>query len=71
MNIIISNWKKKIFDNIKDKSNNLILRDYRIFFAEIKNKNKHIKGENAIWWSDIIIGHMRASENYYIDGTFY
>ena len=76
---MINNWKSKsnkfnkytIFENNIIDGNNHILRvyNYYLFFTE---KNKTIKtGEYAIWVDDNAIAHMRQSEHYQFDSTWY
>ena len=79
INNIISNFKKNsykftkqyMFENNSDRNGNHILRTYKYFLIECKNKNKRIPSEYAIWTSDLLIGHIRQSKYYFIDGTWY
>ena len=63
--------KTYIFEENKDLNGNIFLRDYSYFLADTEFFNKPIICEYAIWASDYMIGHMRQSNYYFIDGTWY
>ena len=76
---LIKSWKSKtnkftkytIFDNAILEGNNYILRAYN-YYLFFTGKSKIIKnGEYAIWMDNTSIAHMRQSEHYQFDTTWY
>jgi hypothetical protein len=76
---MINTWKynsnkfKKytIFENTTYDNNKYILRDYNYFLFYTKDKKYPIIGEYAIWMDDTAIAHMRESDQYHFDTTWY
>ena len=63
--------KQYIFIKNKDSKGNDFLRDYSYFLTEYKNPKNRTVSEYAIWSTDNMIAHMRESNYFFIDATWY
>ena len=76
---LINKWKDtsllftkyNALENPYDIENNQILRDHRILYKEDINSLRCKELEYFIWGNDLVISHLRKSENIFIDATFH
>ena len=78
---LIKNWQRNsvkfsmytIFEkeNIKNNNGEIFLRDFRYFYNYENNNTDIILYKYAIWIDSISISHMRKSNHFFIDGTWY
>ena len=79
LNNFISQWKSQsnkfnkysIFDNIYDKNDNLLLRDYRVYYKYDNDKKKPQKYEYVIWGNNENLIRIFKSNIWFLDGTFH
>ena len=78
---LVKNWQRNsvkfsmytIFEkeNIKNTNGEIFLRDFRYFYNYENNNTDIILYKYAIWIDSISISHMRKSNHFFIDGTWY
>ena len=79
INNIIQKWKNnsikftkyQCLENPYDNEKELYLREYRVKYIFIENKENIIPIEYFIWANDVNIAHIRKSKNIFFDATFH